>query len=131
MDVPAQISQSMLRSAGFPSIIPFMLISQRMIWTSFANMDHGTWISREKKRVWAGILFPEHLTWRITGKSAHLTKLGLLWACTVLSQRIISLTKLQPWKRAQFQSICIISLGSERLFTFHLNPLILDTSWLH
>ena len=101
MDVPAQISLSIVRSAGFPPIIPFMLSSQRMLeqYSLFLSGDHSDFISfaniwinqmylvhtrrsPERKREYRdGIRFRENLTGRITGMSAHLTKLGLLWAC--------------------------------------------------
>jgi len=45
--------------------------------------------------------------------------------CTVLSQSIICLSKLQPWKRARFQSLFVITKGQLRLFIFQRSQLVL------
>ena len=44
---------------------------------------------------------------------------------TVLSQNIICLSKLQPWKRARFQSLFVITKGALRLFIFRRSQLVL------
>ena len=52
-------------------------------------------------------------------------------SCTVLSQSIICLSKLQPWKRARFQSLFVITKGALRLFIFRRSQLVLMLDKLH
>jgi len=93
MELQAQISPSIVRSAGFPPILPFKLSSQRMpakYRTIFFSLViivillHLTTVHvmpERKREYWEGILLLENLTGRKMGMPAHLTKLDLHWAC--------------------------------------------------